>query len=1300
MSSKSNRPLKFEITLPSEHPHLLQGLDEWLRLNLISDSQVRQFCWQYLSCRVILEPQNLPQKPTETVVPQPRKPAEKPKVTATPSFLSSMWHSLRAEFSVRWLLFLGMFTVVVSSGALAASQWERFTAFLQYAVLFAYTLGFWGLSFWTGKQASLRLTSAALHIVTMLLIPINFWAIDSFGLWQNPINWLLIGIAAISLTRITALLAKQSIFNGSIPVSKLSLINILGLSYLHWGWKISGFPLIAVYLAFIGTAIVTVFQHIKVDKRDGEEKLQNKLPQSSWGKNLPATIIIYSSIILLLRAIVGAGINISQLGLAIGICGWLIAWLAQREISTPSTLTSPSQTIGGILLFLGWFVTIWSNPLQATAVSGLGLWFFHSRLHLYSLRRDLTAFFAIGLQSVCVGWRLLPDDLHSSIITFATQLTNSQDNPSALLSVGLFPYVIFMVAFTDRLYQKDKPNLASFGEILTLILGLSLTAIAITNPALRSLNLLLSTITTTIVTHQKFNKTLSPPSPLPLIYLTHTTAILTLFSWINLFFPSLSQQIWAVVCLVVMVAEWLLCVGDGIVRRSAWHIGWMLAGSSYLLLSTNLLLSNSIDFNPTNWGLTWLATPVTLSVIGTRNRERNLNRQNFKNLSILTVIIAQFLTLPLPQIRLIGLGVGTVTMFVNTRYLRNQPSAVITVGFCLSLIFTGVWQFARLSLAGWFVLTAVITLCLWLIHKSLQPKTQLATIYAVATDFWANALCGCELLLLSIHAISIYLFVESNVLLYAVATAIILLALSFRHFHKFANWTFYGIGWSVELLELYLIEILEFGIYEVTNKQAPQLIYVAIANIVLGLITQLIGERLQNKHYGGELPNRWHILPLLYAGFGVLLRYNTFDSWTGLSTLAVAWIVISIGRRNQKLKPLVYLGLVGVSIAAYELLFYQLKQAASGGAVGDGWIILAMLATIIAYSYRLLSRWLTSYLKLKPQELKIFAHFHWALGSVLLVATMGYPVEAYKLALATGLFLSCYAIFQGRNSDASSSQSNSEIAAADIWVYIGLIQIACFRYFIPPASIVSVFLQQIRPWIAGVSGIVGYVLYILPWERWGWYKKPWRVTAYILPLFYLWETRIQIYSISLLLVAGYYVFIAKIVRQIRFTYISLALVNWVLWRWFIDLNSTSALWYISSIGLSLLYIAQFDLQLKLPQNKAYRHGLRILGSGIIYGYAAIFYQNTVLIPGILSLIGIFTGLGFRIRAFLYMGTASFLITAVYHLVIFTFDYPFLKWVVGLLVGITLIFIAANFESRRQQLYSLLRNINNELKEWE
>ncbi|MEB3217701.1 MAG: DUF2157 domain-containing protein [Nostocales cyanobacterium 94392] len=1328
MPSNSNRSLKFEVRLPGEHPHLLQGLDEWLRLDLISDAQVKQICQEHLVCQVILQAETVPKTQTQQVIPQPTQPSKTaPKLKATPNFFNSIWRSLRAELSVRWLLFLGMFSVVVSSGALAASQWERFTPVLQYGVLFAYTLGFWGIGFWTGKQANLRLTSGALHIVTMLLIPINFWAMDRFGLWQNPINWLLVGIASIILTGITVLVFKQSIFSKSVQFSKLSLINILGLSYLHWGWKFTGFPLIAVYLAVIGTTIITVFQ-ILTRQQEVETK---GLSERNWGKNVTATVIIYASMLVLVRAIFGAGVNLVNLGLAIGIYGWLIAWLAQQgegEKESSSSWAFPSQAIGGVLLFLGWYVTVESNPLQAITISGLGLWFFNSRLHLYSLKSDFTAFFVVGLQSMWLSWRLLPAEFKASIVTTATQFTNSQNYPWALLSVGLFPYIIFMVAFTDKLYVKNKPDLASFGEKLTLILGLALTAVALGNPTLRSLNLLLSTITLTIVTHRHFNffpvedyrnknrrdaesaeergkerllildrnrsneiSSFISFLSSPLIYLTHITAILTLFSWINLFFPSLSQQVWAVICLVVMVTEWLFSVGEGILRRSAWHIGLVLAGLSYLLLWTNVeSIWNGIYLNQSSWGLTWFITPVTLSIISSRDREERKYQQI--TISILSIIFAQLLTLPLPGISLIGLAMGVAVMFVNTRYLKNKISAVITVGFLLSFIFAAVWESGSLSIAGWFVLSAAIILSLWVIRKLLQRGNELANIYAVATDFWATILCGCELLLLSLHAGWVYVSGESDILAYAISAAIILVAFSFRHWQQPINSTFYGIAWCVELL-----------VVEILATQTKQIIYVAVANIALGLITQLFGDWWCKKRQL-SIPTRWHILPLLYALFGVLLRLNIFDSWTGLSTLGVALIVIGVGRRNQKLKPLLYLGLIGVSIAGYELLVYQLQQV-SGGAIGDGWIALATLAAVIGYIYRLLSSWLISYLHLSYKELKMFAHFHWALGSVLLIAAINYPIEANILALATGLLLTSYAIFQGRQTDELTSQSIwINITQAEIWVYIGLVEAACLRYFLPDTSIVRLFLEQIRPWQAAVSCLIAYSLYSLPWQHWRWSKKPWQIAAYVIPLISLWETRIEVYSISILLVAGYYIFIAKITTKFRFTYISLILVNWALWRGFSDLNLSDGLWYISSIGLSLLYIAQFDPQLKLPQNKSFRHWLRMLGSGIICGYAVVFYQNSFfipgLIPGILSLIAIFAGLALRIRAFLYIGTATFLVTAFYHLVISILRYPFLKWVIGLLVGISLIFIAANFESRRQQLTSLLNNTNDEFREWE
>ena len=50
MSSKSDRPLKIELTIQAENPQLLEGLDLWLRLGLISNAQVKHICQAHLVC--------------------------------------------------------------------------------------------------------------------------------------------------------------------------------------------------------------------------------------------------------------------------------------------------------------------------------------------------------------------------------------------------------------------------------------------------------------------------------------------------------------------------------------------------------------------------------------------------------------------------------------------------------------------------------------------------------------------------------------------------------------------------------------------------------------------------------------------------------------------------------------------------------------------------------------------------------------------------------------------------------------------------------------------------------------------------------------------------------------------------------------------------------------------------------------------------------------------------------------------------------------------------------------------------
>lgn len=1254
----------------SSHPELLAGIDALLHFGLISDAKVRELALS-LACP-------LPQRITpisslaqiaETITHQ-RSPFATDADEAIPrhqrpSWIAQRLQLLQAELSLRWLLFLGVFMVVVSSGVLAASQWQNFPAAGQYGILLAYTLSFWGVSYWTHQQSNLRLTSQTLQIVTLLLVSVNFWAMDSFRLWQHPLNWIVVVIATATLSLISYFLWKQQ----SPP---LAIINYLGLSYLHWGWGLPGFPLVAVYLG-IGGTIASFYA--------GFRRKPLLFNLAAFG------IVTYGIGILLFRAIFVIGLELQQLGLAIGVCGWFLCWISQKsqlnqesaESSLPNFL--PFTRIGSGLLFLGWLVSVGTFSGQAIAISGFSLWLFISRLQKFWQRRDLAAIFGIGLQTIWLFWRLIPSSIQIQLVATATQLTNSQDTPS-LLSLVLFPYLIFIVGLTDWLHRRQQRHLAEFGELIALFFGTVLTVISSVNPLLRMLNLLNSTITLGIVTRRRelsHNRLL--------VYLTHSTGIATIIAAIEYLLPNLNLSIWATILLMLMVAEWgfsikkqsklhptTLLPHSSMWRDSAWHIGLCLAGLSYLLLYSASIV------NHREWSLLWLITPLSLTGVAMQTAAKQLVASK---LSIVALVMTQLLTLFIPGARLISLGVAAGLMLVNTRYLRQLPVAVISVGFSLSfggfLVWDKIARFARISGVDWLVLGAITCTSLWLFrswaHRLVRVRqaSPLLEIYAKATDGWAIALCSLQLILLTLHSLLVFYWrVVSPEVPVLIACLITMGAIAYR-MPQPASWSIYALGWS---LEIFTVEVLGL----IGNSSHLNL---AIANLALGLLAQLAGDWWSRKNALVKIPHSWHIIPLLYGILGAVLRWGTFTSWTGLSSLALALIFIGIGRRCEEFKPLIYLAVFGVSVSAYEIL-YQSQALATNAEL----IAMAALGTSIMYAYRVLSPWLIQYLHLSRAELKVIAHLHWAWSSCLLIAATAYPVASSMiLGFGIGAFLIQYAIVQGRN----HPQPNT----GQVWVYLGFLEAYGLRLYWLSTPVAQLLGGSLVPWKSAIASVFAYFLYFLPWETWGWSKRPWQVAALIVPLIAIGETPNASHPVSVLIVAGFYVLLAIVNRQIRFTYISAVLIDWVFLRWFWYLELSEPLWYVIPLGLFLLYIAQVD---PMTQKQA-RHFLRLLGSCAICVVALWSNQSSGLLTGIISVLLIFAGLGLRVRAFLFVGTITFLVNAFYQLGILIFDYPFSKWVIGLLVGIAFIWIAATFETRREQITALLRNWISELQTW-
>ena len=714
-------------------------------------------------------------------------------------------------------------------------------------------------------------------------------------------------------------------------------------------------------------------------------------------------------------------------------------------------------------------------------------------------------------------------------------------------------------------------------------------------------------------------------------------------------------------------------------------MGLVLAGLSFIWLQSNL---SAIADRP-QWSLVWLVTPLALTAVAKYTELSH--RQIASTFSAIALIVAEFLTFNFSESRLIGLGVSVVLMLVNTYFLVEMPAAAITVGFGLSFVAAAIYELGFVLGSDWVIAGAIALLCLWLLRHLMirygarvPSGAQLAEIYDRALDGWALLLASLLLTIITIYSFSLYrdtsFNLQSSVKIFAASLGIFV-AVIYRSYRQLSPWAIYALAWTLELLTAVGLSFIE-----------RTTINLAVANIALGLSTQLLGDVWRRRNPNRTILPSVHVIPLVYGLLGLILRSHAFTNGTGLITLGASVIAIGIGRREQHLKPLVYLGLIGVSAAAYESLLYQLFKT-PGGAFGDGLIVLATLGTTLTYIYRILSPWLSNYLRLTNAELKIFAHLHWVLSSFLLISASGNVIKSgLNLGLVTGTLLVQYAFLQGRN--------NLDRQWADIWIYLGWVEAFGIRLYWINTSLVKYISGPLGPWKVALASLFAYFIYILPWDNWGWSKKPWQVIASLIPIVLILESPAKFYPLSLLIAAAFYVFLAWERQEVRFTYVSVAIIDWILFRWFGQMGLSQPEWFFTPLGLSFLYVAQFDRAFKLPAQKPLRHNVRILATALICGIPLLTQQSNGLVAGSFSLVAIAAGLALRVRAFLFVGTGIFLINVFYQLVVLIFEHPLIKWAIGLAFGILFIWIAATFETRRDRISAFVQHWVVQLQSWD
>jgi len=1268
-----------------------------------------------------------------------------------------------AELSLRWLLFLGVFLVVLSSGVLAASQWQRFNGVGQYTILLAYTLAFFGVGRWSGRQTQLHLTTRTLEIVTCLLVPVNFWAMDSLGLWRSPLGWLTVGLATPLLVAVLRPLLRPLLRSAPNDVDpsalggRSSLVFFVGLSLLQWGWAIGIWPLVAVYCGLLGPLALVLNRPPRRASPGG----------SPAGLTLQRSLLIYALAILLLRAIFGVGVALPQLGIAIALAGAMVAASVRRDTwgqPTPNPASAVpfvptlAELLGGGLIGLGWLWTVETLPGQAAVISVIALGFWGQRLIHVWRRRDWLLWVLIALQLAIQGWRLLPHPLPVPFMRGVVFLAGSADRTWTAWGLGLFPYVGGLVASAFWFERRQQPKLAAFSDLLALGLGSVLITLSWPSPGVRTCTLAAAAVCAWFASRRP-----GVQGQGSAIYLCHGLGLLSIILGMHWQLPQAPWGLWASLGTGLAVAEWAMAfrlrspspqaAAVGNLTLSQWRTSAVAAGLGLALWSYGLwiwqiygLVSSATGLgSDPRWALGWLAIPLALTLGAVRRRSL---RPVVIPWSALALGLWPLLTLPTDSIRIPSLVLALGLMGVNT-YLRPRLLlALATWGFGLLALGLALGEGSGLLPAvrgaDWFLVMGLALQGLWAIARYGRGIPLNSTLGSIRQHtaglgfgpllrrgawYWGGAIATLLLISLTVHNVDINTW-DDLPRMVVVSAYLLAVALALALVQRPHNTALGFLAWALELVLLETLRIQDW-----ISPLVFTLGHLGLAG------TTLIGQGLWQRWVAGAgvagagiagaggdrpaYPDRrfphltlWPGLILTFCALAFLSRIGTVSLWTGFSTLTTAALVIQSGRmqtgnlqtgklqtgklQTGKLQTeppqrpwslMTVLGLALATLGTWELLLYSLRSQPLDGQLPA----LACLTTLLAVLYRLVLVSQGSFLCLSPVTLRRMGHGHWLLAGGLLLSSFSDDLSNPTLAplkIGTGVVLCAYALLQGRITAAPQRPA----FAPAFWTYLGFFSGLLLRFYIwdlvPPSR-----QAQILPWLLAIVASGCAPLWFLPWRRWGWTLQPWRQLSLGLPLVVAWTTWANLAVPSLWIAAVSYGVLGWRTGQLRLTYVSLIFLDLGVWRWAVAADRSALLWYTLPLGLSLLWIAQLDPHLAEPDQREPRHSLRMAGLALICGVALLPDHGPWLVPA-LSLGAVLLGLALQVRAFLFVGTLSFLWTVFDQLVVLVSAQSLLKWAVGLVAGMVLIWVAATFETRREQIRTVLQTWATELEQWQ
>ncbi len=221
------------------------------------------------------------------------------------------------------------------------------------------------------------------------------------------------------------------------------------------------------------------------------------------------------------------------------------------------------------------------------------------------------------------------------------------------------------------------------------------------------------------------------------------------------------------------------------------------------------------------------------------------------------------------------------------------------------------------------------------------------------------------------------------------------------------------------------------------------------------------------------------------------------------------------------------------------------------------------------------------------------------------------------------------------------------------------------------------------------------------------YVRPTRYFSLVLPLLPLLQllgtgVRDEVSLFYLAVAATFYSIACAQMRWKSLGYAAAVFSNaalWVCWSRMGWMLVDHPQFYLIPVGLSAILFAEVNRELGRSTVNAIR------SAGLILIYVSLSVPiwrfrklRRWLALLLLSLMGIFAGIGFRLQTFLWLGLTTFVLDLVYEMGRVSVDYAFAKWAIMLVLGIALMLFVALNEKKR--IVQTMRLYFDQVRQWE